>query len=379
MPRRSGSMFWRIFWQLLRASRGRLTVALIALTSGAAISSALLNINLDAEQKLRHEFRTLGANVVVAPPSAGSDAALADASIIDRIAGAGAWQLVAAAPYLYVAANAGTQPVILAGTWFDQVAKMNSWWKVDGAWVTSRDDSSHCLVGQAAARQFGLAPGSHIDLRAGERSVSLTVNGIITAGGDEDSQIITSLDVAQNLAGLPGRVSLVQLSVSGTPPEIEAFTSRLADALPGLDVRPVRKLAAAEGSILGRIRGMIFWTIMLILILTTLGVLASMAALAMERSRDVGLMKALGGSVQRIMRLFLAEAAALGVVGGTIGFAIGVLLARWIGGRVFGVAISPRLAVFPATIILAVGVALLGALPLRLLGRVRPAEILRGE
>jgi putative ABC transport system permease protein len=367
-------MFWRIFRQLLRASRGRLTVALIALTSGAAISSALLNINLDAEQKLRHEFRTLGANVVVAPPSA-----LADASIMDRIAGTGASQLVAAAPYLYVAANAGTQPVILAGTWFDQVAKMNSWWKVDGAWVTSRDDSSYCLVGQAAARQFGLAPGSHIDLRAGERNVSLTVSGIITAGGDEDSQIITSLHLAQNLAGLPGRVSLVQLSVSGTPPEIEGFTSRLADALPGLDVRPVRKLAAAEGSILGRIRGMIFWTITLILILTTLGVLASMAALAMERSRDVGLMKALGGSVQRIMRLFLAEAAALGVLGGTIGFAIGVVLARWIGGRVFGVAISPRLAVFPATIILAVAVALLGALPLRLLGRVRPAEILRGE
>jgi putative ABC transport system permease protein len=379
VPRRSGSMFWRIFRQLLRASRGRLTVALIALSSGAAISSALLNINLDAEQKLTHEFRTLGANVVVAPPSAGSDAALADASVMDRIAAAGASQLIAAAPYLYVAANAGAQPVILAGTWFDQVAKMNSWWKVDGAWVTSRDDSSHCLVGQAAARQFGLAPGSHIELRSGERNVSLTVSGIITAGSDEDTQIFTSLEVAQNLAGLPGRVTLVQLSVSGTPSEIDAFTSRLAGALPGLDVRPVRKLAAAEGSILGRIRGLIFWTITLILILTTLGVLASMAALAMERSRDVGLMKALGGSVQRIMRLFLVEAAALGVLGGTIGFVIGVVLARWIGGRVFGVAISPRLAVFPATIILAVGVALLGALPLRLLGRVRPAEILRGE
>jgi putative ABC transport system permease protein len=379
VPRRSGSMFWRIFRQLLRASRGRLTVALIAVSSGAAISSALLNINLDAEQKLTHEFRTLGANVVVAPPSAGSDAALADASIIGRIAAAGASQLIAVAPYLYVAANAGTQPVVLAGTWFDQVAKMNSWWKVDGAWVTSRDDSSHCLVGQAAARQFGLAPGSHIVLRAGERNVSLTVSGLVTTGSDEDSQIFTSLELAQNLAGLPGRVSLVQLSVSGSPPEIEQFTSRLAAALPGLDVRPVRKLAAAEGSILGRIRGLIFWTITLILILTTLGVLASMAALAMERSRDVGLMKALGGPVQQIMRLFLAEAAALGVLGGTIGFAIGVVLARWIGGRVFGVAISPRLAVFPATIILAVGVALLGALPLRLLGRVRPAEILRGE
>ena len=328
---------------------------------------------------MTHEFRTLGANVVVAPPSTGSDAALADAAVMDRITGLSTPQIVAAAPYLYVAANAGTQPVILAGTWFDQVAKMNSWWKVDGGWVSSRDDRLHCLVGQAAARQFGLAPGSQIDLRAGEHDVSLTVAGIVTAGGAEDNQIFTSLDVAQGLAGLPGRVSLIQLSISGRPSEIEAFTSRLAGTLPGLDVRPVRQLAAAEGAILGRIRGLIFWTITLILVLTTLGVLASMAALAMERSRDVGLMKALGGSVQRIMRLFLAEAAALGVTGGVIGFAIGVVLARWIGGRVFGVAISPRLEVFPLTIALTVIVSLTGALPLRLLGRVRPAEILRGE
>jgi putative ABC transport system permease protein len=99
----------------------------------------------------------------------------------------------------------------------------------------------------------------------------------------------------------------------------------------------------------------------------------------MERSRDVGLMKALGGPVPRIMRLFLTEAGILGVLGGTMGFAVGVVLARWIGGRVFGVAISPRLEIFPVTIILTVAVALAGALPLRLLGRVRPAEILRGE
>src|SRR5260370_27286624 len=135
-------MFWRIFRQLLHASRGRLTVALIALSSGAAMCSALLNINLDAEQKLTHEFRTLGANVVVAPPSEGSDAALADAAIMDRIIGRGVSPIVASAPYLYVAANAAAQPVILAGTWFDQGGKMNSWWKGDGGRVPSRGDSS---------------------------------------------------------------------------------------------------------------------------------------------------------------------------------------------------------------------------------------------
>ena len=149
--------------------------------------------------------------------------------------------------------------------------------------------------------------------------------------------------------------------------------------MPGLDVRPVRQIAAAEGTILGRIRGLIFWTIALILALSMLGVLASMAALAMERSRDVGLMKALGGPVRASCACFSPKPARWACVGGTIGFLVGVVLARWIGERVFGVAISPRLEVLPVTIALTVGVALAGAFPLRLLGRVRPAEILRGE
>ena len=256
---------------------------------------------------------------------------------------------------------------------------MNSWWKVQGNWVSSRDDREQCLAGVAAARQLGLAPGSRVELRSGGRTISMNVAGIVTTGGAEDSQIFTSLDVAQDLAGLPGKLSLVQISVSGTPAEIEEVTRSLAAASAGLEVRPVRQIAAAEGSILGRIRGLIFWTIALILVLSMLGVLASMAALAMERSRDVGLMKALGGPVSRIMRLFLAEAGALGVLGGTIGFFAGAVLARWIGGRVFGVEVSPRLVILPVTVALTVLVALAGAFPLRLLGRVRPAVILRGE
>jgi putative ABC transport system permease protein len=375
----SRSMFLRILWKLLGASRGRLAVALIALTSGAAICSGLLNVNLDAERKLTQEFRTLGANVVIAPPADRSEAALADDAVLDRIAALHVAQIVATAPYLYVAANSGSQPIILAGTWFDQVARMNSWWKLEGAWVSSRDDREHCLVGFSAARQLGLVPGSSVQLHSGDRGISLTVTGVVTTGGAEDNQILANLSSVQDLAGLSGRISLAQVSVSGTPAQIEGVTRRLAENLPGLEVRPVRQIAVAEGTILGRIRGLIFWTIALILILSMLGVLASMAALAMERRRDVGLMKALGGTVPRIMRLFLAEAGTLGAVGGVLGFLLGVVLARWIGERIFGVAISARVEVLPITVALTVGVALAGAFPLRLLGRVHPAEILRGE
>src|SRR3984885_5332831 len=125
-------MFLRILWKLLGASRGRLAVALIALTSGAAVCSALLNVNLDAERKLTQEFRTLGANVVIAPPASGSEATLADASILDRIAALRVAQIVATAPYLYVAANSGSQPIILAGARFDQGGRTSFLWRLEG-------------------------------------------------------------------------------------------------------------------------------------------------------------------------------------------------------------------------------------------------------
>ena len=228
-------------------------------------------------------------------------------------------------------------------------------------------------------RQLGLSPGSNVTLQYAGRSATFTVAGVIHSGAEEDSQIFANLAAVQKLAGLEGRIGLVQISVPGTPREIAAVVTRLTAALPDLEVRPVRQLAEAEGRLLGRMRGLIFAMVVLILALTMLCVLASMAALAMERRRDVGLMKAIGGSMSRIVRIFLAEAGALGFVGGVAGYVLGIALSQWIGRRAFNVAIAARPEVLPLVVALMVGVALAGALPLRLLGRVRPAEILRGE
>lgn len=376
---RRRSMFWRIFRQLVRAGRGRLVLALIAVTSGAAVCSALLGLDLDAQRKLTREFRAFGANVVVSPPGSSDETTLDGGDVMARIDAARTPAVVAAAPFLYVVGDTSSGSVIVAGTWLDEIARMDSWWTLDGQWIASRDDVARCLVGRAAARQLGLAAGSELDLRSGARSVSLTVAGVVNAGGTEDNQIFVNLPVAQNLAGLPGRIGLVELDVTGSPEQLDSFTANLSAALPALEVRPVRQLTEAEGQLLGRIHGLLFWTVALILILTALCVLAAMAALAVERRRDVGLMKAIGGPVSRVVRLFLAEAGSLGLAGGVLGYLVGLGLAEWVGESVFGMAVTPRWQVLPATVALSVGVALAGALPLRLLGRVRPAEILRGE
>src|SRR6267143_1616817 len=100
------------------------------------------------------------------------------------------------------------------------------------------------------------------------------------------------------------------------PKTITAYAQRLSTALPGLEVRPIRQVTDVEGELLSRIRLLILSMVLLILVLTGLCVLATMAALAMERREDVGLMKALGGSISRIVGLFLAEVGVLGAAGG---------------------------------------------------------------
>ena len=356
--------------------------------------SALLNVQFDMQHKLTEEFRTLGANIVIAPLSGSQASGLGESSasttatvpvlLNETTVGSAlnenrSADVVASAPFLFAIAHVEQTPVVLAGTWLNELPRLNPTWKLDGQWIDSRIDESVCLVGRTVARQFQLSPGSNLTLSYAGSTAHLQVAGIVDSGAAEDDQVFVNLPVVQNLIGTTNVVGLWQLSVSGTSASIGAYATRLAAALPSASVRPIREVTEAEGNLLHRTRLLIASMVALILVLTALCVLATMAALAMERREDVGLMKALGGSIARIVSLFLAEVSVLGAAGGLIGCVIGIVLAQWMGQRVFDTSITPRWEIFPLTIAMMIAVALAGALPLRLLGKVKPAVILRGE
>jgi len=377
-------MFWRLLWKLLRGSGGRLGVAVLALVSCAMLVSALLNLEFDIERKLTQEFRTLGANLLISPRNAqisgsspsevmsASDVSAAIESVRDP-------NVVAAAPFLYIVGNAKNAPVVIAGTKLEELPKLEPAWRIEGGGKSSQVQQRDCLVGRNVAQQLRLVVGSSLNLTYLKKNAQLKVGGIIDAGAAEDNQVFVELAEVQDLADLPGRISFAQLSVSGTTAAISQYATRLASALPAYEVKPIRQITEAEGDLLSRIRLLIVSMIVLISVLTALCVLGTMAALAMERRQDVGLMKALGGSIGRIVTLFMAEVGVLGAAGGLIGAILGLALSRWMGQRVFGQAISSRWEIFPLTIILMVAIALAGALPLRLLGKVKPAIIFREQ
>jgi len=390
-------MFWRIIRRLLGANRGRLFVMLLALGAGAAVTAALLNLQVDAKQRLTIEFRSFGANFVVAPHDAselGTTATLPwDENVVKTIR-AQAYEETPIVPFLYLVASAqklsspmlplkgkqiqtvvvGTDLMnlhLVAGTKFPEVF----------GWEESDYENlkTECFLGERIAKQLGVIKGDQVVLLYENRAEQLRVLGIVSAGGAEDNQIFMELGTAQRLSWMNERVSLIQVSYPGTPKEIQAFWSKLASQLGNAEVRPIRQFTEGEAKIYNRISGLLTATVAIVLVLTGLCGIAAMTNVAMERKNDVGLMKAIGGSVRRVLRLFLAEAALLGLAGGMIGGAAGIFLSIGLGKAVFGVAARPRLIVYPVAVALTVIVAILSAYPLRRLASIRPASVFRGE
>jgi len=381
MPDRK--MFWRIVRRLFVAQRGRLLVILLALGASAALTAALLNLQVDARDRLTKEFRVFGANIIVAPrntQSSGNSAVTLDESVVERVRQA-LPPRASADSYLYlvasVSAASSAQPVnaVIAGKRIERLDQS----ALKSTIATPRDNTNLCLVGFKAAQQLNLQPGASLTLKNDKREEVCTSEIADSRGDAQDSQIVLNLDAAQRLASLPNKVSLIQLSVPGTPREIREYISTLAQNIPNVDVHGLRQFTDAEAKIYTRVSGLLTATTALVLALTGLCVMAAMTNVAMERKNDVGLMKAIGGATRRVLRLFLAEAALLGLAGGIVGAAAGLLLSIWLGKTVFGVAARPRLIVYPVSVALTILVAIVSSYPLRRLANISPASVFRGE
>jgi putative ABC transport system permease protein len=390
------AMFWRILRRLLFAHRGRLFVILLALGAGASITAALLNLQVDAKRRLTTEFRVLGPNVILAPRE--SDGSLGaphflDDSVFNKVPEGQDSGAIAGAAFLYGVVDVAKQPnllneqstksakAILAGylhsnTRPEQVVPAAL---LDLERKLMRLSLQPCEVGQKVAAALQIQSGDGVALSTGGRKDSCHAFVLPPIGGQEDSQVFLELPAAQALLEQPGHISLVQLSVPGTPQEIQSYISSLQEKFPSADVRPIRQFTEGEARIYNRISGVLTATVMVVLALTGLCVMAAMTNVAMERRNDVGLMKAIGGTSRRVLRLFLVEAALLGLTGGLLGAAAGIGLSMWLGKAVFGLAARPRLIVYPVAVTLTILVSIAGAFPLRRLVSIRPASVFRGE
>jgi putative ABC transport system permease protein len=377
------SMLLRMLVRAAMLRRGRAAAALFAMVVAAAVTTAMLNLYMDVQAKLRREFRNYGANIILV----GKDGASLPADTLSRVDSALAGRGIAAPFAMIVARTSSGQPIVVAGTDFDRVRQLDRWWSVSN-WPDSRGENPQlsqnegevghpALVGVRAMTV--VSPKSQLfDLTFQGRTLHLTLFGTVHTGAAEDSRIYLSL--ADFVAWTGVQPSTIEVAANGKPEEVSAIMNQLARAIPAADARPVRQIVEGEARVLGKTRATLLAAAAMIILTAALCVLSTLMGWVFDRRRDFAIMKALGASGRLLNGFFAAEAATLGAVGAFIGFAAGIGIAAWIGRVNFHASVAPRFSILPLVLAGSMAVTLLSAiLPISLLRRIQPAVILRGE
>ncbi len=370
------SMMRRIIGRSLHMRRGRTFTALAALTLSATLITAMLSLYSDLERKLDKEFRSYGANIIVAATEGHTlpDGAAQSAQQILR----GRALIV---PSGLVVATAATKdgrqvPVVVAGVDLSTAKKLNSWWKLDEVKSQTADGAPRALMGLRAFKTIDSSRG----LTFHGRILPFAPAETVQSGGPEEDRIYIELPEFEHWTGT--RSTLLEVAYTGSSAETEGALRTLEAEFAGehIEVRPVRNIVEAEGRVIRKTRSMMLACGLLISITVVLCVGSTLTASVLERRRDFALMKALGASQRLINVLFTAEAALLGTAAAIAGFIAGSGLADLIGTVNFHSSITPHALVLPSVVIITVIVALASAiLPLARLQRLEPAVILKGD
>ncbi len=251
---------------------------------------------------------------------------------------------------------------------------------VDGRPFRPGEDAS-ALLGRNLALNLGKTVGDRVEV-AGE---PFSVVGIFQSDNLlENGGMVIPLKAHQRMMGREGQVTgfVVAAEVPGEKRALDELAKRIERALPGTAVSPARDYVQSDTQL--RLVKMMAWsTSAIALVLGALGVLNTMVMAVFERTREIGVLRALGWRRRRVLGLILGESLALGLVGAILGVGLAVagvrLLAAipstggfvspWVPGEALGVGFA-----------LGISLSLLGGFYPALRGAgLEPTEALRHE
>lgn len=181
------------------------------------------------------------------------------------------------------------------------------------------------ILGELLAKNLNKKVGDTVDLQGS----TYTVTGIFHGGSAlEAGAIIMPLDQMQQLSSLQGKVSgfhvRLRPSPAGEPAEhyIKQAQAQIEAALPGLNAQPAAE-RASNNQFVDLAHAVAWGTSCIALLMGILGIANTMAMSVFERTREIGILRAIGWKAWRVLLLIQVEAIVLGFVGGIIGIGFG--------------------------------------------------------
>ncbi|HCC33366.1 MAG TPA: hypothetical protein DEQ28_05615 [Clostridiales bacterium] len=212
----------------------------------------------------------------------------------------------------------GDRPVIVMG--MDEVGlALKPWWVIRGRLFP--DPLSVILPADKAAK-LGLKIGDPLAL--GGRS--FTVTGILEPTGSQDDQFIyLPLGTAQELFGAAGRLTAVAIQLDDLRAVGEV--ARQVEAIPDVQAITMTQVLGTARTLMGAAQAMVRSITIVTILVGAIGILNAIMTAIFERTREIGMMKAVGAGAGDILMLVWTESILLGLAGGLLGVALPLAVA----------------------------------------------------
>ncbi len=243
-----------------------------------------------------------------------------------------------------------------------------------------RIGAGNVLIGSQLAKDLGVQIGDKLRLDSGQQdSAVVNIAGIFELGVRELDARYVYLDLkqAQSLLGLPGGVTVIDLTVAdifqaeNIAARIGRLTSLKAESWIKTNAQLMNAISAQSMS-----TNMI---IIFVAISVAFGIASVLSVSVVQRTREIGILRATGATRQQILRIFLFQGAVFGLLGSVLGSAASYVLV-WVfntfGPGLFYIPLSIGLIIVAMILATLTGV-LAAALPARKAAALDPVEAIR--
>ncbi len=329
----------------LARRKGRTVLNSIGLILAIAVIVATVTISNSMEIKIGEEVEKYGPNVVVTPDTKSINVPYGSVTVgsstfdeatlknLETIENAVNIRIVS--PKLFGQTEYEESNLLMVGVNADDERLLKVWWDINGE--IPEPGSDETLLGSEVYSALELSIGSSIDLN----DRTFTVTGYLSeTGSNDDYTVFLPLATAQEMMGLPGKVSVVDIGALCSDCPVEEISKQIMDAIPGVKATPVKQAVETRMMAVEQAASFSLGLASVVLVAGCIGVMNTMVSSVHQRRREIGVFLSLGADSSFVYRIFLFEAVLLGLAGGLLGAGLGVASSVLLGPLVLSTATS---------------------------------------
>lgn len=405
----------------LKRRKGKMIFLTIGLLIGITTIVTLVSITSRMSEDLGKKLDEYGANIIVTPKSDGLSLSYGGISLggmtfdtkelnsedLEKVKEIkNSKNLSILAPKVIGSGEINGLKVMLVGVDFEKELRLKKWWKKAGYLPQSEhhnmeemgnteinksplpeESEIHIIdfkrkndvaVGYEAAKQLGLKVGDEITVNNNPLRVTVILE---ETGSQDDHLIFLNLPLSQKILNKEGKLSMIEISAYCKDCPIDDMVSQISGKLPNAKVTALKQVVQGRIETLNQFKTFSIGISAVVVFIGSLVVFITMMGSVNERTREIGIFRAIGYRQSHIMKVILLEAFIVSFLAGILGYVIGVGVSTLISSRMFPgtkAGFSFNYLIASGSICLSVFIGMLASLyPARRAANMDPSEALR--